>query len=161
MGLKNITKTSSNWAVSTSKKWDFSLKMRLADLQNCASCVGGEHIFRKFVKKNAGKWKMEAKDLGWQVWWLYEGAWYGQKAEMLKIIGFHHYLLKGHGCHEEIRQMNNPASRAVLGRFDIEKVRKIIKTALGRSWKLCFPCGRGADFQKKNENMLPENEKCN
>ena len=37
-------------AFSTSKKCDFSLKMLYAAISNCASCAGGEHIFRKIMK---------------------------------------------------------------------------------------------------------------
>ena len=48
---KTITQTSSIWAASTTKKWDFSLKNLCVYIQNCGSCVGGEHIFIKNVKK--------------------------------------------------------------------------------------------------------------
>ena len=34
---------------------DFSLKMRRAYIQNCVSCVGGDDIFRKIMKKVVGK----------------------------------------------------------------------------------------------------------
>ena len=40
--------------VSTSKKCDFLLKMLYAAISNCASCAGGEHIFRK-AHKHWGK----------------------------------------------------------------------------------------------------------
>ena len=33
----------------------FSLKMRRAYIQNCVSCVGGDDIFRKIMKKVIGK----------------------------------------------------------------------------------------------------------
>ena len=33
----------------------FSLKMRRAYIQNCVSCVGGDDIFRKIMKKVVGK----------------------------------------------------------------------------------------------------------
>ena len=32
------------------EKGRFSLKMHLVDIRNCASCFGGEHIFRKVVE---------------------------------------------------------------------------------------------------------------
>ena len=44
--------------VSTSKKCDFWLKMLYAAISNCASCAGGEHIFRKIMKK----WCQHVKD---------------------------------------------------------------------------------------------------
>ena len=55
---KTITQTSSIWAASTTKKWDFSLKNLCVYIQNCASCVGGEHIFIKKVKKDGRKMKI-------------------------------------------------------------------------------------------------------
>ena len=46
-----------------------------------------------------------------------------------------------------------------LGRFDDENMRCFFKTALSRSSKLCFLCGRGGHFQKNRENKSPESEK--
>ena len=43
------------------QKVRFFIKIVLTDLQNCASCVGGEHIFRKIVKTNCRKVKNGAK----------------------------------------------------------------------------------------------------
>ena len=37
--------------LGSSKKCDFWLKMLYAAISNCASCAGGEHIFRKIIKK--------------------------------------------------------------------------------------------------------------
>ena len=45
-------------------------------------------------------------------------------------------------------------NRLNFGRFDVEKLRFFFKNALGRSSKLCFPCRRGARFQKNN-NKAP------
>ena len=91
-GLRTVIRAG---PVSTLKKCDFWLKMLYAAISNCASCAGGEHIFRKIKKtKLAGNWKMEPKDLRWQVWWLYEGAWWGRKAKMLKNHRFSYVFLK-------------------------------------------------------------------
>ena len=43
------------------KKWYFWLKMLCGYIQNCASYVGGEHIFRKFMKTSCRKVKHGAK----------------------------------------------------------------------------------------------------
>ena len=55
MGPNRMTKTASIWVESMSEKWDLSLKMLCVDIQNCASCLDGEHIFRKFMKKGCRK----------------------------------------------------------------------------------------------------------
>ena len=49
------------WVVSRCKKLDFSLKMLYADLENCASCVGGEHILIKKGGNDRRKMKSESE----------------------------------------------------------------------------------------------------
>ena len=49
--------------------------------------------------------------------------------------------------------------RLYLGRFDVEKVRLVIKNALCRSSELCFLPGRGAHLQKNYEKRIPESRK--
>ena len=39
----------------------FFIKMLYADIQNCASCMSGEHIFRKMIKQVARKLKNGAE----------------------------------------------------------------------------------------------------
>ena len=40
---------------------DFSLKMLCGYIRNCASYAGGEHIFRKFMKKDGREMKKGAE----------------------------------------------------------------------------------------------------
>ena len=61
MEPKNMTNICSLWAVSTSKNWDFCLKMFGVDIQNCVCYPHGEHIFRKMMKQVSGKWKNAAE----------------------------------------------------------------------------------------------------
>ena len=49
----------------------------------------------EILKKVVEKWKMMPKELRWQVWWVYEGAWWGLKSKMLVFHRFYHYFLKG------------------------------------------------------------------
>ena len=70
--------------VLMSKQWCFSLKMLCVYFQNCVSCIGGEHNFRNFLKGMAGKWKIEPRELRWQVKWVYEGAWGAWEPKMWK-----------------------------------------------------------------------------
>ena len=52
-------------AEKTPKKWDFSSKMLHVDIQNCASCLGGNRIFRKFAKQkllDSEKWSRKTLD---------------------------------------------------------------------------------------------------
>ena len=46
------------------------------------------------------------------------------------------------------------------GRFEVQKVRFLIKNVLCRHLELCFLCRRGAHFQKINKKMLPKCKKC-
>ena len=50
--------------------------------------------FSKFVHRHAGIFK------GFSLRWLYVGAWWNQKAKMLKKHWFEYYTLKGQRCHE-------------------------------------------------------------
>ena len=43
------------------EKVGFFIKILCGDLQNCASCLGGEHIFRKIMKICNQNMKMLAK----------------------------------------------------------------------------------------------------
>ena len=47
--------------VLTSKKQCFSLKMLCGNFQNCASCIGGEHIFIRIIRRNGRKMKKGAE----------------------------------------------------------------------------------------------------
>ena len=47
-----------------------------------------------------------------------------------------------------------------LGRFEVEKVRCLIKHALCLYPKMCFSLQRGTHFHKNHENMSPQNGKC-
>ena len=58
---KIITNMGSIRAASRSKKWYVRLKMLGGYIQNCASYAGGEHIFRKFMKKCCRKVKNGAR----------------------------------------------------------------------------------------------------
>ena len=49
------------------------------------------------------------------------------------------------------RAEKHDQNRLNLGCFDVEKLRFFFKNALGRSSKLCFLCGRGAQFCKNGE----------
>ena len=100
---------------------------------------------------------MEPKDLKWQVWWVYEGAWWGRKAKMLKNHRLYHNFLKGQGWPADANRTNNPAIRGVRHR---KKRRFFIKNASCRSSELWFVLRRGWHFHKNHENMSPKNEKC-
>ena len=50
-GTKHITQRGPFWSAFMEKKWYFRLKMLCVDIENCASCIGGEHIFPKNMKK--------------------------------------------------------------------------------------------------------------
>ena len=49
------------------------------------------------------------------------------------------------------RAENHHQSRLYLGRFDVEKMRFVIKNVLCRYSELCFLCLRGAHFYKKGD----------
>ena len=168
--------------------------------------VGRKHIFKKSMtsrtaavyflylsdsifsdkswKQVVGKWKMEPKKLGWQVWWLYEGAWWGRKAKMLRYhqLGsvlsgpinskptfFPHILLvqrrPWHDKKANRRDKGTIGAKTCLQKrfcptsFEVQKIRFLIKSGLCLYSELCFLCGRGAHSQKSSENKLSENEK--
>ena len=54
---------------------------------------------------------------------------------------------------------NHHRYRVDSGRFEVQKVRFLIKNALWLYSELCFLCRRGAYFQKSHEKKLPESEK--
>ena len=83
-GPKHITKRGPFWPELMSKKWYVWIKMLRVDIENCASCIGGSTFSKTIMTKTVGKWKMELGGLRWQVKWVYEGAWWGWKAKMLK-----------------------------------------------------------------------------
>ena len=60
-------------------------------------------------------------------------------------------FLMGQGSEEDSRKRATLREWLDLGRFDVETVRLLIKTALCLYLKLCFLCRRGAQFQKNNE----------
>ena len=61
------------------------LTMLRIDFENCASCLGRDHIFVQIVNKYCRKRKMHRKDLRWRVWCLYVRAWWGQKVRVLEF----------------------------------------------------------------------------
>ena len=71
--------------------------------------------------------------------------------------------LGGHGADRRgkdwTRAEKHDQNRLDLGCFEVQKVRCFFKSALGRSSKLCFLCGRGPHFQKNREKKLSESEK--
>ena len=85
---KIITKTSSIWAFSTSKKWDLPLKMLRGYIRNCASYAGGEHIFRKSMKKSCRKVKNGAQIMSDS--WKYHGNGAGYIKMLSKSCRIHH-----------------------------------------------------------------------
>ena len=87
---------------------------------------------------------MEPEDLRWQVWWVYVGAWWGQKAKMLKKHWFYHYFLKGQEGHEDAKAANNTPSRG-------EKVRFLLKNVSWLYSELSFLLQRGAHFHTNRE----------
>ena len=87
-------------------------------MQSCVSYSSGGHIFGKSWKKVVEKWKMMPKELRWQVWWVYEGAWWGLKSKMLVFHWFYHYFLKCEEGHEYGSPRKNQASR---GGFEVRK----------------------------------------
>ena len=56
---------------------------------------------------------MELEDIRLQVGWVYVGAWWGQKAEMLKKCWFLKLFLKGQGGPEDARAANGPPRKGV------------------------------------------------
>ena len=58
---------------------------------------------------------MELEDIRLQVGWVYVGAWWGQKAEMLKKCWFLKLFLKGQKGHEDAKTANKPPSRVSSG----------------------------------------------
>ena len=61
---------------------------------------------------------MMPKELRWQVWWVYEGAWWGLKSKMLVFYWFYHYFLKGQGRPEYANRTEFTPSR---GGFEVRK----------------------------------------
>ena len=57
---------------------------------------------------------MMPKELRWQVWWVYEGAWWGLKSKMLVFHWFYHYFLKGQEG-RGIQENKQPSSPDRLG----------------------------------------------
>ena len=67
--------------------------------------------------------------------------------------------IKGERSEQQSDRAENHHRNGIdLGYFDIEKVRLFIKNALCLYLELCFPCGRGAQFQKNREKKWPESE---
>ena len=139
-------------------------------------CLSDSRFSEQSWKQVVGNWKMEPKEVGWQVWWLYEGAWWGRKAKMLRYhqLGsvlsepinskptfFPHILLvQRRPWHDKKANRRDKgtiaAKRCVQKRLcptplEVQKVRFLIKDGLCLYSELCFLCGRGAHFQKRNE----------
>ena len=139
--------------------------------------AGGDRIFRKIMKKVIRNWKIEPKCVRWRVWCLYEGAWWGRKAKMLRYhrLGsvlsgpinskptfFPHILLaQRRPCHDKKGKRRDKgaigAKKGLQKRLyptlvEVQKVIFLIKNALCLYSELCLLCGRGTHFQKNDEN---------
>ena len=69
--------------------------------------------------------------------------------------------IKGEGNEQQRdRAEKHHQNRLYLDRFEVQKVRLLIKNASWLYSKLCFLCRRGAHFHKNHENTSPKNEKC-
>ena len=67
--------------------------------------------------------------------------------------------IKGERSEQKSNRAENQDRNGIdLGHFDVEKVRFFIKNALCLYLELCFPCGRGAQFQKNHETKRSESE---
>ena len=84
------------------------------------------------------------------------GGLVGPKTENVDFSFVLIVFLKRGGRRREFRSGQNGLD---LGRFGVEKVRFLNKTALCLYLELCFPQQREAYFQKNHEKMLPESEK--
>ena len=130
---------------SRSKKWCFWLKMLCGYIQNCASYVGGEYIFRKFMEQKLSegeKWSRETlygKCDGYM--WGLGGA---QKRKCWKKCWFLMHLLKGQRSKKDsMRTNSSPGSDRKSEIFDVK--------CLCLYLELCFLHVRGAHFQKSHE----------
>ena len=69
--------------------------------------------------------------------------------------------IKGERSEQQSDKAENHHQNGVdSGRFEVQKVRLLIKNVLWLYSELCFLCRRGAHFQKNNENKWSESEKC-
>ena len=75
-------------------------QISLAICRIVSTTQAGSTLSEKSEKKVIEKWKKMPKELRWQVWWVYEGAWWGLKSKMLVFHWFYHYCLKGQGLPE-------------------------------------------------------------
>ena len=123
-------------------------------------------LFQNYHEKKwseSEKWGRKALDCkGDGYMWGLGGA---KKGKSEKSIGFFSKI-------EGSKAIRRPRSRLArkkdmcrgedlggdLGYFDVEKLRVFIKNALCLYLELCFPCGRGAQFQKNREKKWPESE---
>ena len=68
--------------------------------------------------------------------------------------------IKGERSEQQSDKAENHHQNGVnSGRFEVQKVRFLIKDALWLYSELCFLCRRGAHFQKIHENKWSEDEK--
>ena len=68
--------------------------------------------------------------------------------------------IKGEGNEQQSdRAEKYHQNRLYLDRFEVKKVRFLIKNALCLYSELCFLPKRGAQFQKTHEKKVPEGEK--
>ena len=152
-------------------------------IHNCATCVGGEHIFRKIMKKGAGKWKMEPKELRWRVWCLYVRAWWGRKTKMLRYhrLGsvlsgpinskptFFQHILRvqrrpWHDKNTNRRDKGTIGAKKGLQKrlyptpFEVQKVIFWLK-CLVSIFRIVLPVWAGSTFSEKLWKKWSENEK--
>ena len=67
--------------------------------------------------------------------------------------------IKGEGNEQQSdRAEKHHQNRLYLDRFEVQKVRLLIKNASWLHSELCFLCRRGAHFQKNYENKWLESE---
>ena len=102
---------------------------------------------------------MEPKDFRWQVWWLYEGAWWGRKAKMLKKHWFLHVYLKGQEGHGDAKAAKSYPGRTARRRKSGSFHQKRICADIVPTFRIVLPVQTGRHFQKFHETKLPESEK--
>ena len=88
---------------------------------------------------------METKDIRWQVRWLYVGAWWVEKAEMLKNHMFLYVFLRGQEGRKDAKTASNGAANRISmsKRFDLSL--KMLYAAISN----CASCAGGEHIIRK------------
>ena len=116
-----------------------------------------ETKMRKIIQEVIRKRKMEPEEVRWQVWWVYEGGWWGQKAKMLKKYWFYHYFLKGQGRHEDANRTNKEAARSIFGPIWGQKNVIFDKRCFVAIYRIMSPTRAGNTFSEKSWNKNEKN----